>query len=104
MAHRRYLVLLWAKTFITCPSTYHGTEKQARGTGQCLYEKNTEHGLGRKHWYSELGRMAYGISRAMIPPLHTLCWLRLLFLFSEFFFFHNHKAVLGCPNLQRGID
>ncbi len=44
--------------------------------------------------------MAYGISRAMIPPLHTSCWLRVLFPIS----FSYHKAVLGCPNLQRGMN
>ena len=44
--------------------------------------------------------MAYGISRAMIPPLHTSCRLRVLF----FFFFITIKAVLDCLNLQSGID
>ena len=103
MAHRRYLVLLWATyTFVTCPSIYNGTEKQARGTGQCLYEKNTEHGLGRKHLVSGNGQDGLWHFACDDSPFAYI--MLVASSFFRFFFFSYHEAVLGCLHLQRGID
>ena len=87
MAHWRYLVLLRANLDLPYLPFYisrYGKAGMWHGSSACM-RKNTEHRLGRKHWYLELGRMAYGISRAMIPPLHTSCWLRVL-VFRTFLF------------------